>query len=93
MALAGDTTALRLCMERLVPPRRERPVAFAAPALASAADVPASLAAILAAVARGDLTTGEAIDLAGLVDRFRAAYELENLEARVVALEAQSEKP
>jgi hypothetical protein len=28
MALAGDTAALRLCLERLVPPRRERHVTF-----------------------------------------------------------------
>jgi hypothetical protein len=27
MALRGDTVALRLCLERLMPPRRDRPVA------------------------------------------------------------------
>ena len=26
MALGGDTTAMRLCLERLAPPRRDRPV-------------------------------------------------------------------
>jgi len=26
MALAGDPTAMRLCMERVLPPRRERTV-------------------------------------------------------------------
>ena len=26
MALAGDTTALRLCLERIAPPRRDSPV-------------------------------------------------------------------
>jgi hypothetical protein len=26
MALDGDTVALRLCLERILPPRRERPV-------------------------------------------------------------------
>ena len=26
MALAGDTTALRLCLERLAPPRKDAPV-------------------------------------------------------------------
>ena len=28
MALAGDTVAMRLCLERILPPRRERPVRF-----------------------------------------------------------------
>ncbi len=36
MALAGDPTALRLCLDRLLPPCRERPVAFRLPPLLSA---------------------------------------------------------
>jgi len=31
MALGGDTVALRLCLERLMPPRRDRPVAVPLP--------------------------------------------------------------
>jgi hypothetical protein len=87
LALAGDTTALRLCLERLVPPRKERLITFSAPAIASAADVPATLAAIIRAVARGHLTPAEGADVAGLVDRFRAAYEVEGLASRIAALE------
>jgi hypothetical protein len=33
LAMAGDPTALRLCLERLVPPRKGRAVAFDLPAL------------------------------------------------------------
>jgi hypothetical protein len=91
MALAGDTTALRLCLERLVPPRKERTIRFAAPALAAAADVPAALAAIVAAIAQGYITPGEGSDLAALIDRFRAAFEVESLEARITALESHHE--
>jgi hypothetical protein len=29
MALEGDTTALRLCLERIAPPRKDAPVCFA----------------------------------------------------------------
>jgi hypothetical protein len=91
MALAGDTAALRLCLERLVPPRRERHVTFSAPAISSAADVPTALAAIIQAVARGDLTPAEGNDMASLVERFRAAYEAEDLESRIAALEDRHE--
>jgi hypothetical protein len=28
LALGGDTTALRLCLDRIIPPRRERPVSL-----------------------------------------------------------------
>ena len=36
MALAGHTVALRLCMERILPPRRERPVPFPSCSVANA---------------------------------------------------------
>ena len=42
MALAGDTVALRLCLERILPPRRERPVRFRLPALQTPADAAAA---------------------------------------------------
>lgn len=86
-ALAGDGTALRLCLERVAPATRERTVEFEVPQVKSAADVPAALAAVLSAVATGSLTPSEGTALAGLLDRFRAAYELEELERRVAALE------
>ncbi len=63
MALAGDGTALRLCLDRIIPPRRERPVRFKMPVLQSSADAVAAMAAIAAAVAQGHLTPGEASEL------------------------------
>jgi len=87
MALAGDTVALRLCLERICPPRKERPIAFSLPPLASAADAPPALAAITAALAAGELTPGEANDLASLVDRFVGAVAVSDLEARLARIE------
>ena len=34
LALAGDTNALRLCLDRLAPPRKDAPVQFAMPRMA-----------------------------------------------------------
>jgi hypothetical protein len=68
MALAGNVLALRLCMERLLPPRRERVTTFALPALHSAADATTAMAAILAGIAAGELTIGEAAEFAKLVE-------------------------
>jgi hypothetical protein len=56
MALAGDTTALRLVMERIAPTRRGRPVRFDLPALNTATDLGTALGAVLRAVAGGALT-------------------------------------
>jgi Family of unknown function (DUF5681) len=47
LALGGDASALRLCLERIVGPRRGRPVELALPAIRSAAEAPARWARLL----------------------------------------------
>ena len=91
MALAGDTTALRLCLERVAPPRKDSPVSFDLPLMESAASASAAMGAILAGVASGDLTPGEGIAIAGLVEGYRKALETTELEARLKALEERQE--
>lgn len=88
LALGGDMTALRLCLERIVPPRKDAPVKVSLPAMESVADIPAVTAAVLEAVARGELTPSEAQAVAGLVEAHRKAVELADIEKRVAALEA-----
>ena len=61
LALDGDATALRLCLDRVIAPRRERPVQLALPPIREAADAAGAMAAITAAVAQGDITPGEAV--------------------------------
>ena len=39
MALAGDTVALRLCLDRLAPVRKDRPVMFELPPITTTADI------------------------------------------------------
>ena len=89
MALQGDAVAMRLCLERVCPPRRDRPLQFTLPTMKTAADAPAALAAITDAVAKGELSTSEASDLAGLVERFVRSIELSDHEARIAALETK----
>jgi hypothetical protein len=87
MALAGDTTALRLCLERIAPPRKDAPVRFDLPPMEGAANAAAAMGAILASVASGDLTPSEATSLAGLVEAYRKALEATELETRIKTLE------
>jgi hypothetical protein len=87
LAKAGNLAALRLCFERLLPPRRGRAVAFDLPAINSAADAAAASSAILTACAEGTLTPGEAADVMGLVQTQLRTIELQELEARVATLE------
>jgi hypothetical protein len=91
MALKGDTTALRLCLERIAPPRKDGPVRFELPPMESAASASAAMGAILAGVASGDLTPGEGSAIAGLVEGYRKALETTELETRLKALEDKQE--
>ncbi len=87
LALAGDSTALRLCIERIIAPRRDRPVDFRLPTLGSAQDAVNAIAAITDGVASGDLTPSEAAELAKVVDAYRSAVETAEIERRLGALE------
>jgi hypothetical protein len=87
MALEGDGTALRLCLERIVPPRKDAPVRFDIPRMKSARDALKSAGAVIDAVASGDLTPTEGAHVMALVDGFRRTLETSDLEARVLALE------
>ena len=55
-----DLAAIRICLDRIAPPRKDRPVLFALPALSKAEDAAKGFAAIAAAVASGELTPNEA---------------------------------
>ena len=87
MALEGDGAALRLCLERIAPPRKDAPVAFTLPPMQSAADAAKAAGAVLDAVADGDLTPTEGAHIMGLVETYRRTLETSELEARVAALE------
>ncbi len=89
LALEGDTTALRLCMERILSPRRDRPLTFALPKIESAADAANGMSAIIVAVAAGEVSPGEATEIARLLEGFVKLVETTELEKRIAALEAE----
>jgi hypothetical protein len=87
LALAGDPTALRLCLERILPPCRERAVRFALPSIESAADIAPAMKAVAAALAGGVITPGEGEAVARIVDTFVRALETSDFERRLKAIE------
>lgn len=91
LALQGNVQALKLCLERICPARKERPLSLALPDVEGAADLSRLTAAILGAVARGELETGQAAALASLVTAHGKALELTELEQRISALEKQND--
>jgi hypothetical protein len=88
LALAGDPTAMRLCIERILPQCRERTVKFVLPPIESAADIAAAMKAVTSALAGGVITPGEAAAIAVVVDTFVRAIEASNFERRLQLVEA-----
>jgi hypothetical protein len=79
--------ALRLCLDRLVPPRRDRPVHFVIPPLSSSNDASSAMGAIVTAVASGELTPSEAGDLSRVIESCVKALEAADIDRRLRVLE------
>jgi hypothetical protein len=92
LAKAGDMQALRLCMDRLAPPRRDSPVAFDLPEMKTVSDAVLAMGALVKAVAEGDLTPTEAAELTRMVQAFAKIIETAEFEERIRKLEEATHK-
>src|SRR4051794_36701098 len=84
LALAGDTTALRLCLERLLP--RGRAVRLQLP-MRTLADLDAASETVSGAMAEGTIVLDEVATLTGLIEARRRLLETTELERRLEVLE------
>ncbi|MCI2399285.1 DUF5681 domain-containing protein [Aliiroseovarius subalbicans] len=91
MALEGDTTALRLCLERIAPPKKDALVNFDLPPMKCASDAAESAQAVLRAVSGGDITPLEGAAVMNLVEAYRKTLEASEFEKRIEALETAHE--
>ena len=92
-ALQGDPAALRICLERILPPRRERFVVFDFPQLNSAEDGVHAISAILSAIAAGQLTPSQGAEFAKLVDSYVKALQAGEVHERLTFLERALNAP
>jgi Family of unknown function (DUF5681) len=92
LALAGDTVALKLCLDRIMPMRRGRLIKFELPTLGTSSDLVAALSSIAASVARGELTIEEGQGAAAILEIQRKAIETTELDARLRQVEMHIER-
>ena len=92
MAKEGDTTALRLCLERLCPPRKDRPISISLPKIEKPDDALKASAALLGSVAAGEITPLEGAAVATLIEAHRRLVELQDIEQRLTRLEQERMK-
>lgn len=89
MAKAGDGPALRMCLDRLAPPRKDAPVCFDLPPIKSVADAVEASSALLSAIAGGDVTPDEGGRIMALLTSHKVLVESGDFERRLEALEAK----
>ncbi|TPK42632.1 MULTISPECIES: DUF5681 domain-containing protein [unclassified Mesorhizobium] len=91
LAKTGDTVALRLCMDRIAPPRKGSPIRFTLPEMANSGDVRGAALAVLQAVAEGLMSPEEGGAVVPLIEAARRAIETDELGGRLDVLERAME--
>jgi len=92
LALAGDTTALRLCLERVAPVRKGRPILLDVGDVTTLNDLAGVQARVVIAMMGGEITPDEAADVAAVIDKLGQSWERQSLDERIRALEERAAK-
>jgi hypothetical protein len=87
LAKMGDDVAMRLCVERMMAPRRERPVPLQLPRVESDADARRASADVLEALAEGEITPKEAEHLLRAVAGAAVIMQSSEIAARLKWIE------
>lgn len=88
LAHAGDASALRLCVERISPKRKSRPIDLPMPEISTLEDVDAAVNVVFRALAEGQIEVDQSGALLNILAEKRKTLESLELERRVRALEA-----
>ena len=84
---------MRLCLERVLAPRREPEARLDLPPIRDAGDISGAMAAVMKALAQGRVTPSEAGEIGRLVATFIRAIECSDFERRLQQVEAHPYKP
>ncbi len=86
-ALKADPTAMKLCMERLIPVAKAQNSRFPVPRAETAAGLMEGICELLRAVAEGELSAQEGESVARIIESQRKMIETEGFDARLKVLE------
>ena len=90
MAKKGDTTAMKIMMNRLIPPRRDRSIQLALPDVKTPKDVLNVIGTVIKSIGDGKLDADQAKTLAGILEVQRKSIETVEIEERLLALERRA---
>ena len=92
LALEGDLTALRLCLDRICPPRKSRAINIQLPNTKTVIGISNAQAVVVQAVGDGTLIPEEGQILSNILEARRKSVETEELAQRIKTLEEIAEQ-
>ena len=92
MALDGDVVALRICLDKILPARKDRAVTFPLPPVGTPRDAADLMAAVIAAVGAGRVTPSEGAEVSKMMDAFVKAYQAAELNDRSVPINQMTDE-
>ena len=87
LAKDGDMPALKLCLDRICPPRKSRPINIDLPDVSTGEGVSAAQAVVVQVVADGEITPDEGQVLSSILEARRKSIETADIELRLDKLE------
>ncbi|MGO9268707.1 MAG: DUF5681 domain-containing protein [Terriglobia bacterium] len=87
LASAGDILALRLCMDRLLPPRKDRTIQLNLPSSTTLPQISAALSTVVKAIGEGRITPNEGETLGNIFTMQTKVLETADLDRRITELE------
>ncbi len=87
LAKTGDVTALRLCLDRVAPARKDSHITISLPSVDSAQSAVEAGFRVISAVAAGELSPDEGSRLMALLESQRRHIETHDLELRLTEIE------
>ena len=86
-ALEGDMLALRMCLDRLLPIKKDHPIGVALPKIATLQDLPGFTSSLLGAVSDGLIGCSEAEKLSKIASIHKEVMVAVGFEQRIIDLE------
>ena len=87
LAREGDLSAIKLIMDRILPPRKDRPVILNLPLIRNIGDATKAMSEITNAVCGGEITPSEGQVLSAIIENYRKVVETVDHEERIAELE------
>lgn len=89
MALQGDPKAMQLCMDRILPVRRDLPVKLGVLPVGTAADLSKASETVMNKVTAGQITPTQGKAFSELIEDRRRVIETQDIDQRLRALEVR----